>query len=371
MKQLLLLTALLSTQLLFGQLVFSETFDEAADATSGSDAVGGVTWNSTCPGSVAASDYFKVVGGKLEARDTNSPAAEWTTSSIDISSCSLGFVISFDLEESGEMEDCADCGGTGEPCIDWVKAEYNVDGMGWTEFTGFTCALAASPGEMIQIGDIGGGSMLYTSPCGDIGTNLEIRLSCMSWAGNEYWHFDNIEVNCTNCLLPLQLDDFSGKQIGINSHRLAWKTRTVNNIATYEILMSEDGQFYKSIGSVNANGNSQKPLNYEYINNHVEASSKQHYYKLKQVDFDGNYTLSKAIIIDHSSQGEIHYSNGKFQIDSSMDIKTNATFIIYQADGKEIYSEKISSFGTVAWNKTGLFFISIPEIGYHQKIFIQ
>lgn len=123
----------------FSQTVFLETFDEADDATTGVDNSGGsVAWTATCPGSIAATDYLKVVSGKLEARDTNSPGASFTSGSIDVTSC-VGLEISFDIEESGDLEDCADCGGTGIICVDWVKLEYNLDGAGWTEVAGSSC----------------------------------------------------------------------------------------------------------------------------------------------------------------------------------------------------------------------------------------
>ena len=138
MKVLFFISCLFFGQSILAQVVFSETFDEADDAVAGSDAIGPTAWTATCPGSLAATDYLKVVGNKLEARDTNSPAAVFETSTFDISTCT-GLEIAIDIEESGDMEDCADCGGTGTTCIDWVKLEYNLDGGGWVDVAGVSC----------------------------------------------------------------------------------------------------------------------------------------------------------------------------------------------------------------------------------------
>ncbi len=185
-------------------LLFSETFDEAENATVGTDNTGGVSWTALAPGAVASTDYLKVVGGVLEARDTNSPAANWTTGTINTTGfTNIGF--SMDLSEDGTMEECADCSGTGTICIDWVKLEYRIDGGAWQEVAEDNCdvSMTEAPGSMIQIGDISGETESYaTTISSGIGNTIEWRISCVSWTSTEYWRFDNIQVNGSSGTIP-------------------------------------------------------------------------------------------------------------------------------------------------------------------------
>ena len=233
MKTTLLLFLSIFTLFGYNQTVFCESFDEAEDAITGSDAIGPVTWTTTCPGSIAVTDYFKVVSGVLEARDTNGPAATWTTGDIDVSSCD-GFNIALVLSEISNMEECASCAGlTGTGCIDWVKLEYNLDAGGWTEVAGETCALTESPGELIPVGDIaGGGPITITSPCIDMGTDLQLRISYMCWAAAENWRFDDITVVCNDCVLPVDLVNYRAQQTSTGM-KINWSTLTERSTTTF------------------------------------------------------------------------------------------------------------------------------------------
>ncbi len=179
-----------------GTLLFSETFDEAENATTGVDNTGGVSWTALTPGALATTDYFKVVGGLLEAKDPNSPAATWTTGTINTSGYNrIDFTM--DMSEDGNMEACADCSGSGTICIDWVKLEYRIDGGTWQEVAEDNCVatMTEAPGSMIQIGDISGGTESYaTTISSGIGNTIEWRISCVSWTATELWRFDNIQV---------------------------------------------------------------------------------------------------------------------------------------------------------------------------------
>ncbi|MGB1102625.1 MAG: hypothetical protein ACPG21_03265 [Crocinitomicaceae bacterium] len=276
----------------YAQVVFSESFDEADDAVTGSDAIGPINWTATCPGSLAATD--KVVSGKLEARDTNSPAAVFEIDVFDISTCT-GLEIALDIEESVDMEACADCGGTGITCIDWVKLEYNLDGGGWTEVAGASCpaTMMEAPGEMIQIGNIGGGGHItFTSPCIDFGSTMQIRISCMSWAGDEYWLFDNITVSCNDCVLPLELVEFNVNEDD-NGTLLTWETRSESNNAYFAIERSYNGKSFEEIAHIEGAGTSSERLVYRYNDPQFHQSDLV-YYRLRQVDFDGKSRFSQT-----------------------------------------------------------------------------
>lgn len=190
----ILFTICLGTSFLgLGQVIFSESFDEATDATTGNDDTGGISWTSTCPGSLDVGDYFKVQGGALVGQDTNGPAS-WETADIDISSCDF-IEITLDLSEEGTMEACE----TGCNSVDYVQLEYNIDGAGWVsppdaEF----CAGECADVFVIHSDDIDGGSLAYSTGCLPAGDNIRLRITIQAWASSERWIIDNVALSCVD-----------------------------------------------------------------------------------------------------------------------------------------------------------------------------
>ncbi|MBB3699185.1 T9SS type A sorting domain-containing protein [Flammeovirga yaeyamensis] len=95
--------------------------------------------------------------------------------------------------------------------------------------------------------------------------------------------------------LPVELISFTG-DINNDEVTLKWSTATEVNASHYEIERSVDGRNYEKIGEVNAAGNSNTLQNYTFID--VLTSSKG-YYRLKQVDFDDEFTYYGPVIIIH------------------------------------------------------------------------
>lgn len=368
MKHYLILYFLLLTFTVNGQVVFFESFDEVAGSTTGIDNSGaGATWTALCPGSIAISDYFKVVGGKLEAQDTNEPAATWTTSTFDISACT-GLFISFDLIAIDNMEDCVDCGlgGTGSTCIDWVKLEYNLDGAGWTEIAGTSCppTMTSAPGEMIQIGDIPGGSIFYGSPCIDFGSTLQIRISCMNWAANEKWQFDNITVECNDCVLPVEMGEFN-VTLENNLSQLNWTTISERNNAYFSIERSHDGANFIAIGNVEGSGNSTQTQYYHYTDN-TPLQFGNVYYRLRQVDFDGKTHLSNTIAVS-TTQPIIQISGNQLHITLDEPISTTHLMNIYSLTGQLIFQKTINASTHFYWDKAGVYILEIPSLSVRER----
>ncbi|NOQ72731.1 MAG: hypothetical protein GQ574_12045 [Crocinitomix sp.] len=365
MKTTILFLLALCTLTSYSQTVFSESFDEADDAITGSDAIGPATWTTTCPGSVAATDYFKVLSNRLEARDTNGPAATWTTGDIDISSCT-GLDISFVMTELSDMEACVDCPGlSGLTCIDWVKLEYNLDGGGWTEVAGITCALTESPGEMIQIGNIAlGGPLDYTSPCIDFGTTLQLRISCMCWAGAEVWRFDDIIVACNDCILPVDIVAYKAEQTS-NGMQINWTTLAERSNDYFLLERSYDGSNFEKVQTVAGAGNSSATINYSITDDNVELG-KTVYYKLTQFDFDGKSNFSEIISVESQQAVAVYY--GYNELHYTINAKGYKRMNIYNVNGQLIHEEIVNGTGAIPWNKSGFFIIEFPELNLHQKL---
>lgn len=85
--------------------------------------------------------------------------------------------------------------------------------------------------------------------------------------------------------LPVELTQFSAS-CSENTTTINWQTASENNSAYFEVLQSRDGEVWTSKTTTPAAGNSTSTIDYSYTDNN-EASLV--YYKLKQVDKDGQY----------------------------------------------------------------------------------
>jgi hypothetical protein len=108
--------------------------------------------------------------------------------------------------------------------------------------------------------------------------------------------------------IPVKMKSFTGwKQI--NSNQLKWITSTELNNAYFEVERSTDGTNFVTIGRVEGSGNSDQEISYGFDDTKFPALA---YYRLKQVDLDGQYKYSEVIMLrrETSKSGlSITYSN--------------------------------------------------------------
>jgi hypothetical protein len=311
MKALILLF-ILSPILGYSQLIFSETFNEGNGSTSGNDDVGGVSWSTTCPYSVASTDYFKIVNGVLEGRDTNGPA-EFTTDEINTSSCSNTILIEMDLSQTSTMEIDGGCNS-----VDMIKLEYSTDGgSSWNVVSDIlqggtavveTIIYSTAPcvdedviGPFIVVG--GFSDFTYTA-CIYPTSSLKLKISVMNWADAEKYRIDNLKVSCSNCITPLPIELISFYVVNIDGvNRLKWETASELNNDYFIIENSVDGYSWNTIETPSGAGNSTEKITY-YLE-HRNYKETTNYYRLTQVDFDGKREVFKTIAIDNSKENKI------------------------------------------------------------------
>ena len=107
-----------------------------------------------------------------------------------------------------------------------------------------------------------------------------------------------------NNTLPISLMTFTGVKKA-SSVELSWKTASEINAKEFQVERMDNGGNFVQIGTVSAVGNSNKVINYSFVD---FAASKQsiRYYRLKMVDFDGRYKYSNTIkIADENAANEV------------------------------------------------------------------
>lgn len=293
-KNLSLLTLLLCPSLasLQAQVIWSEYFDGYADGTTiganNNTANPSADWMAVCPNSAAATDYFHVVSGLLEGRDTNGPAT-WESEDIDISGCSGGVEVTVALSEAGDLEGCRTgaCNAT-----DWISIATSIDGGAYTRYTssaGGNCITVdgCTDGDYVTLDDFA--DFTFNTGC-LYGNSLRIRIEVQTWAGTEFLRIDDVEVTCntTSCnLLPIELDQFE-VTAQAQAVQVDWSLPVVEHtLAYFELERSTDGIYFERLQKIPA---STEQLSYQTWDE--EPLPGTSYYRLRTVEVNTEATYS-------------------------------------------------------------------------------
>lgn len=102
-----------------------------------------------------------------------------------------------------------------------------------------------------------------------------------------------------NAPLPVELLSFTGKRINGREVQLDWSTATEHNNVGFEVWRMIEGEdAFSEVGWVDGAGNSQQLVNYMHAD--ANTTSKTSYYKLKQVDNDGQFAWTPVVAVEGS-----------------------------------------------------------------------
>jgi len=93
--------------------------------------------------------------------------------------------------------------------------------------------------------------------------------------------------------LPVSLIDFDAQRTGDDQVLLQFKTVSETNNAYFDVERSADGARYTPIGRVPGMGNSTELNRYTFMDD--TPLQGVNYYRLRQVDFDGQFTFSPGV----------------------------------------------------------------------------
>jgi hypothetical protein len=101
----------------------------------------------------------------------------------------------------------------------------------------------------------------------------------------------------TAALLPVELLYLSAKATNSETILVEWATATEINNEGFEIQRSTNGVDFNTIGWQQGFGNYSGKLDYSFTDYEV-ANNVNYYYRLKQMDFDGQYEYSKIVSVN-------------------------------------------------------------------------
>lgn len=183
---------------------------------------------------------------------------------------------------------------------------------------------------------------VWTSPNFTLAANGCAYLVVDGFAGDACSYsyvLTNVSGGCV--LLPVDLLYFAGKRNGA-FNELTWATVSESNSDYFVVEKSKNGSDFEYLSQVNGGGNSTARLDYSIWDN--SPFEEVTYYRLKQVDFDGNENYSTTISIekelDKLSTMLVDYSKEEtVELVYYSSKNANALLEIYDSNGSLISSK--------------------------------
>lgn len=163
--------------------------------------------------------------------------------------------------------------------------------------------------------------------------------------------------------LPVELVNFTSVCNG-NAVELTWTTASETNNNFFTVQRSEDGVNFRDIGTRQGYGTSTQMHFYSFTD--TEPTSGATYYRLKQTDYNGQFTTSPLIAQDQCGNGGETVSSFANGDDVVIDIFTPGTsqytIHVFDAQGKLIATDVVAAAeGNNRYDLNGV----IPSVGMY------
>jgi HKD family nuclease len=141
--------------------------------------------------------------------------------------------------------------------------------------------------------------------------------------------------------LPVVLNKFEvvkqATQVGLN-----WSTSSEKNNSHFEVLKSSDAKNWTLLSSVKGNGTTTAVNYYQYVD--VNPKIGNNYYRLKQVDFDGNFELSEIKVVNYAlltNELKVFADDAKVLVFINQQQVDEGFLNIFDLMGRQILSERV------------------------------
>lgn len=209
-------------------------------------------------------------------------------------------------------------------------------------------------------------------PCSSCGT-------CNSWQ-NPSGGSTTVTGDCaTSAPAPIELISFN-IQIQDKIAHLIWESASEINNEGFNIEHSLDNRTWETIGFVAGEGTTFEKQNYSF--NHNEPARGVNFYRLKQMDYDGNFEYSNVISIDLANGGHQltispnPTSTGQFTINFSDSNFESGELEIYDSVGRMVRTQNISIHNTEIQTEDlpkGIYLVNLEVDGqrFLERVIIQ
>ena len=187
--------------------------------------------------------------------------------------------------------------------------------------------------DFSQLGDTPLGTFSISSSDGTFDIDLEAQLL----GGFPFVRDLASASGCTteiSFILPVTLTQFRAFPQDDQTTRLAWSTSSETNNDYFDVEYSVDGKDFIKIGRRTGAGTTTTPQDYSFV--HESPIAGVNYYRLKQVDFDGDFEYSDIEVVNF---GQIEASEMLLYPNPARDVLTiRSSKLTEQQVDMEIYN---------------------------------
>lgn len=182
-----------------------------------------------------------------------------------------------------------------------------------------------------------------TSISGTPTVNLPTDAGGITWS--QVTGASTIVVTAT-VALPVELLGFRAITLN-NNIELSWETTSEINNDGFEVQHSRNGENWTTLGFIQGAGTIDQVQTYSY--RHQQPKGGQHFYRLKQMDFNGGYSYSNVININLEEEGKVFSfapnpwnASINEEIRIMLNIVGMAKLEIVDVSGKKVYETILS-----------------------------
>jgi len=224
-----------------------------------------------------------------------------------------------------------------------IQGSYQIDGGANTEFAIYD--------------GCGGNQIACFTNGGSFDVDLNVDYWIRAWRTNGTFGAMSVDLLGTETTLPVMLSRFSGMMKGTDNI-LEWATQSEVNTNYFSVEKSLDLKSWKSIGMVEAIGNTFTTTKYQYVESGIHESV---YYRLKIVDLDGYFEYSDIIIVERDQVNDWNiFPNPVRDLLYFSGLKETAVVKIYGYGGQCINSMKVDQeYLNLSDLKAGMYIMEI------------
>lgn len=221
-----------------------------------------------------------------------------------------------------------------------ISSDYSTDDL-------YISVATASSGNATSV--LGGGNVT------DFGAIDGNNVGCPDCVGLNGCSLFDCQTNCIYDAfapaLPVELLEFTAIRTNKNVG-LKWRTATETNNSYFEVEHSTDGEHFRKLGIIRGRGTTTQTESYSYT--HHKPADGVNYYRLKQVDLDGQFSYSKIIVLEYLQDNNLNIrpvlATNYIQLETEYD-QSIQSLVVFDSTGKlvkQISSSESSQIITVS-----------------------